>query len=137
MALNQSSRLIRMTKGPLGPDEVVVTRFSGREAISRPFSFEIEFISTRLDLKPGEIVGAEIAIELDRRDADSQPLAPRYFHGYVSRFAAGTVEFKDPGVHKYRHYRAEMVPWLWFLTQTARCFLYLPGKGREIDLRSD
>ena len=25
MALNQSNRLIRMTTGPLGPDEVVVT----------------------------------------------------------------------------------------------------------------
>ena len=131
MALNQSSRLIRMTKGPLDPDEVVVTRFSGREAISRPFSFEIEFISTRLDLKPGEIVGAELALELDRRDADAQPIAPRHFHGYVSRFAAGTVEFKDPGEHKYRHYRVEMVPWLWFLTQTARCFLYFPEKEEK------
>ena len=47
MALNQSNRLIRMTKGPLGPDEVVVTSFTGREAISRPFSFDIEFISTQ------------------------------------------------------------------------------------------
>ena len=131
MALNQSNRLIRMTKGPLSPDEVVVTSFSGREAISRPFSFEIEFISTRLDLKPRDIVGAEVAIELDRRDRGAQPLTPRYFHGYVSRFAAGSVEFNDPGEHKYRHYRAEMVPWLWFLTQTARCYLFFPEKEKK------
>jgi type VI secretion system secreted protein VgrG len=128
MPLNQSNRLIRMTKGPLGPDEVVVTSFSGREAISRPFDFEIEFISTRLDLRPGAIIGKELTIELDRRDKDSRPLAPRYFHGYVNRFAAGEVVFKDPGEHKYRHYRAGLVPWLWFLTKAARCYLFFPEK---------
>ncbi len=120
-----------MTKGPLGPDEVVVTSFSGREAISRPFSFDIEFISTRLDLKPRDIIGADVAIELDRRDRNAQPLTPRYFHGYVSRFAAGDVVLKDSGLHKYRHYRAEIVPWLWFLTQTARCYLFFPEKEEK------
>lgn len=128
MALNQNGRLIRMTKGPLGPDEVVMTGFSGREAISRLFSFQLEFISTDLDLKPGKIIGNDVTIELDRRDVHGVPLTPRWFHGYISRFAAGSVVRKEPGVHKYRQYRAEMVPWLWFLTQTARCYLFFPEK---------
>ncbi len=128
MALNQTGRLIRMTKGPLGPDEVVMTGFSGREAISNLFSFRLEFISTKLDLKPGEIIGKEVAIEMDRRDNRGTPLTPRYFHGYLSRFAAGNVVESKNGQHKYRIYRAEMVPWLWFLTQTARCFLFFPEK---------
>ncbi len=128
MALNQSNRLIRMTSGPLAPDEVVVTSLTGREEISRPFSLLIEFISTRLDLKPADIIGSAVSLEIDRRDRTAGPLTPRYFHGYVSRFAAGSVELKDPGDHRFRQYRAEIVPWLWFLTQTARCYLFFPEK---------
>jgi type VI secretion system secreted protein VgrG len=131
MSLNQAGRLIRMMKGPLGPDEVVVTSFTGGEAISRPFSFEIEFMSTQLDLKPRDIIGADVALELDRRDPTSIAVAPRHFHGYVTRFAAGGVVIKDAGLHKYRQYRAELVPWLWFLTQTARCYVFFPEKEEK------
>jgi type VI secretion system secreted protein VgrG len=131
MPLNQSKRLIRMTKGPLAPDEVVVTGFSGDEAISRPFDFVLEFISTKLDLKPKDVIGKDLTIELDRRDKEAQPIAPRYFHGYINRFAAGEVVFKEPGEHKYRRYRAGMVPWLWFLSKTARCFLFFPEKKEK------
>ena len=117
-----------MTKGPFGPDEVAMTSFSGREEISRLFNFRLEFISTELDLKPGKIVGKEVNIEIDRRDTDGKPLTPRTFHGYINRFAAGPVALEETGKYKYRHYRAEMVPWLWFLTQTSRCFLFFPEK---------
>lgn len=128
MSLDQTGRLIRMAQGPLGPDEVSMTGFSGREAISQLFTFRLEFISTRLDLRPSEIIGKDVTIELDRRDNRGGALEPRYFHGYINRFAAGQVVSKDGGMHKYRHYRAEMVPWLWFLTQTARCYLFFPEK---------
>lgn len=128
MSFNQADRLIRMTKGPLGIDQVAMTSFSGREEISRLFNFRLEFISTELDLKPGKIVGKEVNIEIDRRDTDGNPLTPRTFHGYINRFAAGPVALEETGKYKYRHYRAEMVPWLWFLTQTSRCFLFFPEK---------
>ena len=120
-----------MTKGPIGLDEVVVTSVSGTEAISRPFSFQMEFISTRLDLKPREVIGAEMGIALERRDRNSQSLPPRHFHGYVNRFAAGDIVFKEQALHKYRQYRVEIVPWLWFLTQTARCYLFFPQKDEK------
>src|SRR6476620_77823 len=131
MSLIQTSRWLRMTKGPIGLDEVVVTSVSGTEAISRPVSFQMEFISTRLDLKPREVIGAEMGIALERRDRNSQSLPPRHFHGYVNRFAAGDIVFKEQALHKYRQYRVEIVPWLWFLTQTARCYLFFPQKDEK------
>ena len=131
MALIQSDRLIRMTNGPLGDDEVVVTSFAGREAMSRLFSFQVEFISSRLDLKPKDIIGKEVGIELDRRDSNGVALSPRVFHGYFNKFAAGSAVLTETGTHKYRHYRAEIVPWLWFLTQTARCYLFFPEKEEK------
>ena len=135
MALNQSNRLIRMTKGPLGPDEVVVTRFSGREAISRPFSFEIEFISTRLDVKPGEIVGMEIAIELDRRDADSKPIGPGIFTATSAGSLPAASSSKTPDC-KIPALPCGDGPGLWFLTQPLAASV-LSRKSRRIDLRSN
>jgi type VI secretion system secreted protein VgrG len=126
--LNQTGRLIRMTKGPLGPDEIVLSGFFGSEAISRPFSFRVDFISNRLDLRPNHVVGKQIAIELDRRDRLENELPPRFFHGYVNRFAASNAVIKEWGEHVYRQYRMEIVPWLWFLSLTTRCYVFFPEK---------
>ena len=51
----------------------------------------------------------------------------RYFHGHVSRFFAG-----DEDVEKRRNYRAEVVPWLWFLTRTSDCRIFQQKTAPEI-----
>ncbi len=128
MALKQDDRLIRMMKGPLGKTEVQMTSFSGQEAMSRLFSYQLEFVSTRLDLTASQLVGKNVTLEIDRRTKDGQKLPPRFFNGYISRFRAGPVSLHQTNQFKYRSYRAEMVPWLWFLTQTARCYIFFPEK---------
>src|SRR5262249_48052470 len=44
---------------------------------------------------------------------------PRYFNGFVSRFSAG-----GRASAALRSYRAEVVPWLWFLTPTTNCPIF-------------
>ena len=131
MALKQDDRLIRMTKGPLGSDEVLVTSFSAHEAVSRLFSCQLEFVSTQLDLTPSKFVGKQVTLEIDRRTKDGEKLTPRYFHGYINRFSAGPVTLHQTNDFKYRSYRAEVVPWLWFLTQTARCYIFFPEREEK------
>jgi type VI secretion system secreted protein VgrG len=43
---------------------------------------------------------------------------PRFFHGIVSRFSEGESDAK------FTTYHAEIVPWLWMLTQTADCRIF-------------
>lgn len=120
----QDDRFLRITRGPLGDDEVILSSLSGREEISRLYSWQLDFVSTQLDLKASDLVAKSMTIEIDRHDKDDNPLPPRFVNGYINRFVAGDVVFASE--QYYRHYRAELVPWLWFLTQTARCFVYFP-----------
>ena len=107
---NQDTRTLRLD-GP--SDELVLTAFSGREEVSRPFQFQLEMFSENLDIDPKKIVGQKVTFSVMRSDQSF-----RHFHGYVSRFAAG--EEKDGR----RSYRAEVVPWLWFLTRTSDCRIF-------------
>ena len=42
----------------------------------------------------------------------------RYWNGFVNRFSQGAQS------QRFTTYRAEMVPWLWFLTKTADCRIF-------------
>src|SRR5262249_600253 len=65
-------------------------------------------------LKPLDLVGQPVTWAVQVPDR-----GPRYFNGVVSRFSAG-----GRGDRGFRAYRAEVVPWLWFLTQTADCRIF-------------
>jgi type VI secretion system secreted protein VgrG len=94
---------------------------TGHEEISRLFCFTLGLQSKRKDIQPEEIIGKDVTFSV--QDAQHQP---RFFHGYVSRFTAGTG---DTG---YRAYEAEIVPWLWFLTRTADCRIFSKKKVPQI-----
>ena len=111
-------------KGPFTDDDVIIS-FSGREQISRPFEFHVEIMAKETKLTPDKIIGVPISVRLDRGDQE-----PRFFHGYVSQISIGeeTEGKKNDAIVRYRSYRLRVVPWLWFLSRAARCFVFLPEK---------
>ncbi len=111
MALNQSTRFISI-KTPLG-EALALTAFSGREEMSRLFSYELELTSTEPSIDATQIVGKNVTITVALSDSDK-----RYLNGHICRFVA------DYGEGDVTTFRAEMVPWLWFLTQTADCRIF-------------
>jgi len=110
-------------KTPLDTDKPAfrMVSFTGHEELSRLFSFSLELLGERDDIEAKEIVGK--AVSFSFHDATNQP---RWFHGYVNRFSAGGGEAGK------RRYHAEVVPWLWFLTQTADCRIFAEKKAPDI-----
>ncbi len=114
MALKQANRLLQL-KTPLGEDVLVLTAFSGREELSRLFHYELEMMSHNTSVSAAQIVGKNVTFAVKLADGK-----PRYFNGIVRRFFAGD-EDRNEGL---RSYRAEVVPWLWFLTRTTDCRIF-------------
>ena len=94
---------------PLGRDAFGVTGFSGRESISSLFDFRLDLVAPNDRAIPFEqIVGQPLTVTLTPPSG-----TPRYFNGVVSRLTQGVR------LPQGTQYRAEVVPWLWFLTRNA------------------
>lgn len=99
---------------PLGEDVLLLTSFTGSEVLSDLYTFHLEMISEKDFIDPKQIIGKNISFSIKLADNESE----RKFNGFVSRFHAGG---------KYgtmRRYSADVVPWLWFLTQTSDCRVF-------------
>ncbi|MCC7335897.1 MAG: type VI secretion system tip protein VgrG [Pirellulaceae bacterium] len=119
-----AKRLLELIPSGLFGDKAIVTSLSGREEISQPYEFSLTIASPKDKLKPEEIIGQPLAVKIDRGDEE-----PRFVHGYISHMWAGDFsKTQDDKSAPSRMYRVRLVPWLWFLTRAARCFVYLPEK---------
>lgn len=112
-SFTQENRLLTINT-PLGPDVFLLLSFTGTEAISRPFHFHLELLSADFNIQAKDIVGKNVTWVVNHVDKE-----PRYFNGIVSRFGAG-----DRQVYEMRSYYIEVVPWLWFLSQTTNCRVF-------------
>ncbi len=110
---------------PLDNSKILFRGFQGREQISRLFKFNVEFVKIDGEFSENELisklVGSNVTLRIDKADG-----SPRHFNGHVSRVVAGYDQ--DFGTV----YRAEVVPWLWFLTQTSDCRIFQNKKTNEI-----
>ena len=101
---SQAGRPFRVDT-PLGSDDLVLQRFDGEEAISVPYTYKLELLSEENDLDPAKLLRKPMTITIVLPD-DTE----RKIDGIVRKFVQ--LGQKDD----VTFYRAEIVPWFWFLT---------------------
>ena len=108
----QAGKPMRLTT-PLPEDTLMIERLVGEEAVSEPFAIHLDLLSTDSTIDPATLLRKPVSVAVDLAAGGR-----RYFHGVVRRFvqlgrADGLVS-----------YRAEVVPWLWFLSLTSNCRIF-------------
>jgi type VI secretion system secreted protein VgrG len=120
MTYTQANRRIAIST-PLGEDVLLLRGFTGTEAISQLFQFQLDLVSENDSIKFQDIVGQNVTLRISDPNG-----VERHWNGFVSRFAQGPQE------QRFGTYRADMVPWLWFLTRTADCRIFQNQKAPDI-----
>ena len=111
LGYSQANRALKIDTA-LGKDKLLLRSMTGQEAISQLFRFELDLLSEDDTIKLESIIGQPVTLHVEIVDGE------RFFHGHVSKFSQGTRD------ERFTSYRAEMVPWLWFLTRTADCRIF-------------
>ncbi len=117
----QETRHLRIQTG-LDEDLLLLRRFQGVEGISRLFHFELDLLSHDGQIKPQDIVGDNVSITIE-----PQGEGPRAFNGFVKSFQYMGLEKR--GLYAYK---AEVVPWLWFLSKRTDCRVFQNQTVQEI-----
>jgi len=110
----QKNSPMRFRAEALGEDDLLITHFTGSEALSELFEFDLDLIAP-LD-KPvafADVLGKAAAVALDVSGGD-----PRYFQGLIVRFAQGV---RDDTILTYR---ATLVPPVWLLTKRVQSRIF-------------
>ena len=109
LQMTQDGRPIRATT-PLGDNVLIPVSLTGKEGVSRPFLFTVDFVSEHSVISTSAVLGKGIRLQVE-----CAPGEFRDIHGLVRRFSSlGSQSYL------YR-YRAEIVPALWFLSLSNDC----------------
>jgi type VI secretion system secreted protein VgrG len=109
---SQEKRPIKV-KTALGADELLLSGFSGAEAVSQPFAFTLELLSQNAAVDPKSVLRTPATVTVVLPGGGQ-----RFIHGIVSRF----VQLGQQDDLTF--YRAEVVPWLWFLSLSSDCRIF-------------
>ena len=110
--LSQHDRLLEL-KTALPDAALLVERFTGREALSEPFRFTLDCLSTDAHFDLNALIGEEITLRLRQVDGSR-----RSWHGYATQ----AMQLGADG--GFARYRLIMEPWLAFLGQRRDNYLF-------------
>lgn len=112
MLASQSNRSLGV-ETVLGPDVLLLAAVTATERLSQPFEYDLELLSERIDVDAGDLLGTPATVSLLLASGER-----RYFNGYIRSFSQAGFE------GTFARYRANLAPWLWFLSRTADCRIF-------------
>ncbi|MEL6682844.1 MAG: type VI secretion system tip protein VgrG, partial [Pseudomonadota bacterium] len=92
---------------PLGDDTLMFSRMRGYDEVGGCFAFDLDMVSTDLDIAAADLLGQGITLSIGRDDQDKV-----FLHGLVDQLSMTDVSGEMVG------YRAQLRPWLWFLSKS-------------------
>ena len=108
-------------KSPLPAADLMLSSMAMQEGLSMLGEMQLELMSPKADLKPEALLGQPVTVTVQRTDDQK-----RHFNGHVTRFGIGSRRGRFYG------YQATVRPWLWILTRTSDCRIFLDKTVREI-----
>lgn len=106
---------------PLGPDKLIVYRFSYTEQLGRLFRLDADLISTDNNIQFDKLIGESVTISIALADGKF-----RYFNGIVSGFS------QSAPLGRYACYQATISPFPWLLSRTSDCRIFQEKTVPEI-----
>lgn len=119
-------RLIKI-KTPLPDDTFTVMGFSGTEALSTLYRFDIDLISTDHRIAFHDILGANASLYVE-----IEGVKKIVFNGIICRFTQGSGGGEEGSAARYSYYSATVVPKLWLATQTKKIRKWLEMTSSDV-----
>ena len=108
-------------KSALADDVLLFKRMTCSEALGQIYTYRLELLSTRSDIKIADVLGTGMTVVLDLPEGGE-----RYFNGIVMRFAYRG--WRD-GMASYE---AVLHPALWLLTRSSNCRIFQDKSAIDI-----
>jgi type VI secretion system secreted protein VgrG len=103
---SQENRFL-FVETPLAPNKLLLESYTGHEAISELFSFQLELLSEDQKIDFASLLGSKISFGVNGPDGAKK----RHIQGIVTAFA------QLPSRERVAHYRATVSPSVWKLTR--------------------
>ncbi len=106
---------------PLGTDVLMLIGFRGHEAISEPYTFELDLVAEFSEVEKvafDKLIGKAVTVFLKVPNSMENTDPYRPINGICVRFAEGGED------EEFKHYKMEIVPQLWLLTKKTQSRIF-------------